>query len=79
VAVAVFISQADLIGALPELAARMTDPRRVAGVVEQRAHPAGQAHALVHLPEQDHAAIGRDLLAIGAHERASALELKLDR
>jgi hypothetical protein len=57
----------------------VTDPRRIAGVAEQCAHPLGQAQALVHLPEQDHAAIGRDLLTVGAHDRASALELKLDR
>ena len=78
--VAVLVPQADLKDALPELlAARVTDPRGVAGVAEQCAHSLGQAQALVHLPEQDHAPIGRDLLAIGAQDRAPALELNLDR
>jgi hypothetical protein len=78
--VTVFVAERDLVDALAELlAAIVASALGMAVVVEQRGKSAGQADPIVDLPQQQDAAIGRDVRRIRAEQERFTLELKLDR
>src|ERR1041385_513799 len=78
--VAVLVAERDLIDALAKLLATVMAPTLgVAVVFEKRGELAREADALVDLPQQQDAAVGRDVGRVAAQDERFALELKRDR